>query len=628
MASRATKAVILEFADVEALFIEGNLPLSGTLKCMGTQSYAACIEDIEENAFRKMACIFNNALSLSKSANEQNANFDVEGQYTEYQVRDIAFHVLCGVCQGNSEKRQRIITRWMPEFPHLPFANSPRWSSPRSSNTGKDTPTLDNLGLSRQKISSSRPRLPSTPNSTMSDDSNLSGTRVSKLNFHRDRARDSATPESPNTVQELDISAGSPPGSTPSAASSRRHNSEPIQAHVGAITVEEGNQQPSTTVPSNTGNQTLRAPKSKPQRQKRTRENTPQFEPGFYEGDSSSSSPSTIRSAVEELLLKRIPPPDGFGTIYALQVLNSAPSMVKIGITYKTLKQRTTQLTRDHGHEFNPANRVFRLSVRSLELERLEKLVHADLAFFQRILRVKHSNGNITNHFEYFQITPALAQKTIDTWIEITRNVGPVPNVELLGNIFRSLHADPDAHVDSAGELDSPDSWEEPNKDHDRKLRVWKKYLVTDYLPDAPPDASPVGPSNNPLESLPDRPPDAPPERHSDTPPRSLPETSPDAPPDAPPEGPPDTSLESLHESLQNALPDASPGGPFDTPLDNLPDSAIAKTNFSHRPNGWFAKFAPVFPLWLFSAVSFFLGYFTQGIILNFCAMLVFVSST
>ena len=200
----------------------------------------------------------------------------------------------------------------------------------------------------------------------------------------------------------------------------------------------------------------------------------------FEHGEASAWAPWTIRKASLELIREPLLDPRATGYIYAAQVGNINKTIVKIGRTYQKPKDRIKQIAKEHQQNFNTNSMWCSCPIPALQLERLERLVHSDLAYFQRNWLVATDRSHKT-HYEYFEVDLATAQQTVNVWIDVIRKIMLKPGVAPDERLFQSVYLDPALSV-CVPEGSDPrlrEAWKRENEDHRRRINLWKKHLVS-----------------------------------------------------------------------------------------------------------------------------------------------------
>jgi hypothetical protein len=168
--------------------------------------------------------------------------------------------------------------------------------------------------------------------------------------------------------------------------------------------------------------------------------------------------------------------PESKGSIYAVEVADTP--YVKIGITTRkkvSIRLEEIEATHEQRLRISSAKKIGGIPL--LELYRLEKLVHADLAFFQRTLTVQKATHRRT-HREYFKVDLATAERTIRMWLMIMKSIGLESGTETDLSIKDSVE-------DSIRDIDAPPAgaspadnnewwWKTVNTNHEQRLKIWR----------------------------------------------------------------------------------------------------------------------------------------------------------
>lgn len=198
---------------------------------------------------------------------------------------------------------------------------------------------------------------------------------------------------------------------------------------------------------------------------------------GFSLGSASTWSPWSLRCEVLALLWEPLPSPKSKGSIYAVEVdtADHGP-MVKIGYTTRDVKVRLREIAREHQQPINLDTPIRRSHIPILQLQRLEKLVHTDLAFFQRNLEVHRGRVHKT-HGEYFAVDLKTAENTIDMWRDIIEDLGLEPGTEVDRHIIKNVEGHIAQAMEHAGASATaePEMWTRLNADHARRENLWKQ---------------------------------------------------------------------------------------------------------------------------------------------------------
>ncbi|KXL50454.1 MAG: hypothetical protein FE78DRAFT_233630 [Acidomyces sp. 'richmondensis'] len=202
----------------------------------------------------------------------------------------------------------------------------------------------------------------------------------------------------------------------------------------------------------------------------------PAQQEGFFKGPAASWAPWTIRSEVRSLLLEPLPKPRDRGSIYVVQDVNF--QYVKIGITMDPFSERLKNLRKEHCNRITEDNSYHIPGIPYTQLLRLEKLVHKDLAFFQRTLRLRKGEAYKT-HREWFAVDMSTAKTTIHMWWDIMCKTRIEPGCEIDKTARENLMSSAAFDVDMAQLTDQTQSWAEANEDHESRFQLWKTLLLS-----------------------------------------------------------------------------------------------------------------------------------------------------
>jgi hypothetical protein len=199
----------------------------------------------------------------------------------------------------------------------------------------------------------------------------------------------------------------------------------------------------------------------------------------FYPGPASTSAPWTIRGDTLELFLKPLPKPrprhEGRGTIYVVPIVQEGEaSIVKIGRTKRSSRRRISEIPGQQGQLLQEGSKTVLPGVPLLQLERLEKLVHQELAFFQRIPR----NGR--KHREYFEVDISVAQRSMLRWWNAMQNLGLEHARELDPSVIDAIRNHPalDLEMSDSNAIAADSTlWSSLNSDHVRREAIWDLVL-------------------------------------------------------------------------------------------------------------------------------------------------------
>ncbi|EMC93517.1 hypothetical protein BAUCODRAFT_244346 [Baudoinia panamericana UAMH 10762] len=196
----------------------------------------------------------------------------------------------------------------------------------------------------------------------------------------------------------------------------------------------------------------------------------------FRPGDASSWSPWTIRSEVRSLILEPLPKPRDKGCLYIIQ--NARRTHVKIGYTMRPFRTRLQEIARDVGVPLDLDNPWHLSGIPHLQLLRLEALVHADLAFFQRDLIIGMGSTRRTRR-EWFEVEMADAQRTVRLWWDIMRKIRMEPGVEIDPSACEALTSSSAFDVSMSGVADQATPFADVNNDHNGRIEMWTQLLLS-----------------------------------------------------------------------------------------------------------------------------------------------------
>lgn len=394
--------------------LRSNLP---AFICIGRPNRNPC-DEVLENEDKKLA------LELLAATN---ANLTRKSQW------NILALLLCTPCQKTYTQKNNIWAQWEAETPEIDPGGR-RGRSPYS-------------------------KCSKTPESDRRRSSGLTLAVASESPPFRGRSSGQNTPPSPTEDALSRRSARHEPSS--SARPMRRSNSDIIMVDTetadadctnGSALSEAHPCQPSRTTPP------LRKSGGS----------------SFSAGESSTWAPWKLRAEVLELLWEPLPDPNSKGSIYAVEVVGTP--YVKIGITTRDVSERLKEIQKRHGQNLRIGSKDFKDNIPLLQLYRLERLVHADLAFFQRNLTVQRTTQRRT-HREYFQIDLATAMETICLWLKIMQTIGLDAGTEIDPHIKSSVR-------DWIRDIDTPpvgaspgdyEPWKTVNTDHEQRHKMWSQ---------------------------------------------------------------------------------------------------------------------------------------------------------
>jgi hypothetical protein len=469
----------LTFAQTKALYADGTRP--ETLKCIATPHERRCDSDLEDNQLL-------NLRDLLQDTSEP------------MQLEQVRYIIDCLLCTSHQYKKynhkNKVQKVWQREFPHLDFKTR-RSQSPYSLYSGQSTPRRASM---RSNSQSPNPTI-TTPGSSSTVDLVTSLSPPPQPNFHSRTVSEPILPANGRLVTGSDTSpavyvnhsvfddAQSAPLS-PLATRGRQSDLESAR-QAGSLDFNHADQVPFEQAPclnhepdseSGTPREEEQQELEAPDDQIHPEDPAPQQEHNlrsgrFEHGEASAWAPWTIRKASLQLIREPLLNPRATGYIYAAQVENINRTIVKIGKTYQKPKTRIEQIAKEHQQEFNTGSMWWSRPISALQLERLERLVHSDLAYFQRNWLVATDNSHKTHH-EYFEVDLATAAKTVDVWIDIIQKVNLKPGTAPDERLFQSLYSDPELSVSMSEGLGVREAWKKRNEDHSRRINLWKNHLV------------------------------------------------------------------------------------------------------------------------------------------------------
>lgn len=394
-------------------------------------------------------------------------------------VRDIIHCVICDEHDQNLTQLKNIERAWQDRFEDG-FFDVYRSPSPYSQDRKRKT-----------SLMARSPRTPRSCSGRRTPTSNASEERIPRIHLTPDSSHLGQHQRSFSEPQHTTTSTTA--GYEETARPASRFNGEPMVLDDESPTAERRRYfhgpRPSSDLEEST-NAVLEQPESpssepsapaaRPARGGRRKRQLGQsvHEDGFYRGNAHYWAPWTIRSKVVELLQEKVPSPDTKARLYAVRVNTGTNTRyVKIGYTSRGIEQRLGEIGKQHSVELDVGS-VFRtVEMPIMQAMRLEALVHADLAFFQRDLCVVRDNRS-TYHVEYFETSLSEAQDTITMWQSIMEGSGMQPGKELSDNIMQcvrrcsTVFEIPDSD-DKAVELQQ---WLRINADHHLRKSIWRDF--------------------------------------------------------------------------------------------------------------------------------------------------------
>lgn len=176
----------------------------------------------------------------------------------------------------------------------------------------------------------------------------------------------------------------------------------------------------------------------------------------FVKGQRSNWAPQKIKNEVAMLFLASLPIEKSSGTLYLFKAKHSGH--VKIGYTLGEWMKRRTGIQSKSDIDLDENTSHIIEGIPFAVLLRLEKLVHADLAYFQRDLPTSPTRAQ----HEWFEIDFAKAQETAEFWYEKMK----MPHAFL----------DPSIYVASSEEQDRA-NWADLHQNRTQRIEDWRKSI-------------------------------------------------------------------------------------------------------------------------------------------------------
>ncbi|KAK4554484.1 hypothetical protein LTR86_008338 [Recurvomyces mirabilis] len=209
------------------------------------------------------------------------------------------------------------------------------------------------------------------------------------------------------------------------------------------------------------------------------RRSSPATRTGFEPGEMSKWAPQTTHDEMRDLLGQPLESAKAKGYLYIFPDVNK--QYVKIGFTTGKLWDRFRKIE-DSCKSVQPLTLDFdsRRSLANIpyiQLLRLEKLVHTDLAHCHRYLHVK-SKGRWRTQHEWFEIDPKSAYQTVEYWWDIMKSNEILPGRPLTENFQASLDTGADTVVATVARcMDVDDAWRLAHQNNELRLRKWRAIL-------------------------------------------------------------------------------------------------------------------------------------------------------
>ncbi|TKA48781.1 hypothetical protein B0A55_13068, partial [Friedmanniomyces simplex] len=164
------------------------------------------------------------------------------------------------------------------------------------------------------------------------------------------------------------------------------------------------------------------------------------------------------------------------GTLYIFH--DPDTKHVKIGYTMDTLDTRFPNIVTQSKRDMLDRNTGRYLSgVPYVQLLRLEKLVHTDLAHYQRNLHVPTTRGCKTQH-EWFKVDVSHAKKMVDFWWGFMCLNRIEPGVKLDPALRDALQSSADEMAkEVTGSLTEREAWDIIRGSDENRLLLWKRLI-------------------------------------------------------------------------------------------------------------------------------------------------------
>lgn len=401
-----------------------------------------------------------------------------DGEYGKNR-RDIIVLLLCKDCQGTYKERNNIMSRWQEDSPGIGFGPK---GSPSHFSLHPSRSTSQRRRSSNATPSSTAPR-PSA-RTTTSDSDVVREPPSSPSEDAANRRRRSAPGRSPC----LEPSGVEPP-STRHQEPNNAHGgvqNDPVMAYrgrsrtgcadVGRLDrlIEEST--PESAQPDDNGSNPGSSareivsgspPPTPPDSAEEETISISDTHP-FSHGEASTWQPCALRSRVFSIFWK--PLLEERGSIYAVKVKDRP--YVKIGKTRQDTNTRLRSIRSEHRQVLDTGVKFNISDIPLLQLTRLEDLVKADLAFFQRDL---HTGPK--NHVEYFEVGLDDAKRTIVFWKEKLESQGVESGKVVDSKVSTAIQASALSADMFDGEevLMTETERKRINSDHDLRICNWEK---------------------------------------------------------------------------------------------------------------------------------------------------------
>jgi len=410
----------------------------------------------------------------------RNSRGDTNNRNEIKRVRDLIYKVVC-TRHRTSKKRGEVERLWRPEFPGLNFEIKTRVREPvrASSPASPGPPLLSNAspveastpgieGLKEYAISSEphlRAPRPTDGEDRRKSDSDLRQGRhplqsSSPPIIEISENDDDPTCDSPLPLRYRDTaSAGSSPDARLGGACHNRHIARPVSVGNGGESNED--KRAAFSVPTEL-NCDVDVASVETQQQS-------VFRPGVKAG----WAPWRPRSNVLAKLFETLPV--DHGTVYVIPVKDG--KHVKIGSTHRNFEKFRLQ---EHKKDFDLLDEGGATQITDIpahHLKRLEDLVHADLAYFQRDLYVTTEREQ--HHYrEYFEVSVSAAARTVRMWRDILATLDLRPGGQVPEDRKRTLRQHKYFQPSSTHEQDEKQAWRAVNGEHKIRVLIWRDLFL------------------------------------------------------------------------------------------------------------------------------------------------------
>lgn len=459
----------LTFAEVRNLCLTSETAFK--FHCLALPSHKQCAEELEASQVIAVTVIFHKSLE-------------------DLNVKDIREIIDCLICrehQKHGNIRSKIERGWTAEFPNLDFAGKrgrSRYSlTPTSS--ARSTP-VKQLANGQSNSMRQSPLTPESATARMGSPSTHSEDSIPQIFLSPDDSlpvrlqRSLSAPEpssGPIPIDPLLASVYTAEGqdASPQNTSDLRSDTQ----LPGDATILQADAVETLSPDDPVANTRARTPSNtrrEPRGAARGRALGPSVhQDGFHLGIAHDWAPWTIRSRVLELLHEGLPGPKDQARLYVARInTGSTQRYVKIGKTGRPIETRMKEIRDQHHVDVDDKSVWPTVAMPVAQAMRLEALVHADLAFFQRILCVTKDKRTM-HHVEYFELSQQEAWETVNMWLAIMTGPGMRPG-EAVSRDFDEGIRKCSTMCENTESLDKDaeaEEWIKLNEDHKLRREVW-----------------------------------------------------------------------------------------------------------------------------------------------------------